>query len=639
MCGFAGIWTKTSSGIINKNNLALMGSKIINRGPDDEGTWINEQSTLGLVHRRLAIVDLSAAGHQPMLSASKRWVIAFNGEIYNHLAIRKEIEQEKVVQWQGHSDTETLLAAIECFGLDETLKKSVGMFTFALWDNKEEVLYLARDRMGEKPLYYGKIDDQVLFGSELTCIEVLLLKNKLTINKNALSQLIRQGFVMAPASIYNEVNKLEPGKYIKFDNEKSTIHTYWSVNNILRDNKTLDLSAEEAVTKLESLIKGSLKDQMLADVPLGAFLSGGVDSSAIVALMQNLSDKPIKTYSIGFDNEKYNEAGYAAEVAKHLGTDHTELYVNEKDILDAVNVVTDVFTEPFGDSSQLPMYLVCKMAKKHVTVCLSGDGGDELFWGYSRYQATLKAWSKLTGLPKFTKETLKVIAKILPIRILNQLGNLTVNQNLLGDKLAKALELLDVNEFISFYRNFLMASYRDVDKLVIGGGDGLASIMLEHNVIKDLSKQDAMTAIDMVSYLPDDILCKVDRAAMGVSLEGRIPLLDHRIVEFALKLPHVIKYCNEQAKYPLRQVLYKYVPKHLIERPKKGFSVPLGDWLKNELKCWAENLLTYEKLAADGYLNPEQVMKLWNEHLSGKRNWAAVLWNILMFQAWLEKRR
>lgn len=639
MCGFAGIWTKNTSQLISTDNLLLMGNEVSNRGPDDEGTWINKQGTLGLVHRRLAIVDLSAAGHQPMLSESKQWVIAFNGEIYNHLAIRTEIEQEKVVQWQGHSDTETLLAAIECFGLDETLKKSVGMFAFALWDNKNEVLYLARDRMGEKPLYYGKVDNQVLFGSELTCIEVLLVKNKLTINRSALSQLIRQGFVMAPASIYNEVNKLEPGKYIKFDSEKNTIHTYWSVNNILRDNKTLELSTEEAVTKLEALIKGSLKDQMLADVPLGAFLSGGVDSSAIVALMQNLSDKPIKTYSIGFDNEKYNEAGYASEVAKHLGTDHTELYVSEKDILDAVNAVTDVFTEPFGDSSQLPMYLVCKMAKTHVTVCLSGDGGDELFWGYSRYQDTLKAWSKLTGLPKFTKETLKAIAKFLPIRVLNQLGNLTVSQNLLGDKLAKALELLEVDEYITFYRNFLMASYRTVDKIVMGGGDGLANIMLEHNVIKDLSKQDAMTSIDMVSYLPDDILCKVDRAAMGVSLEGRIPLLDHRIVEFALKLPHEVKFCNQQAKYPLRQILYKYVPKHLIERPKKGFSVPLGDWLKNELKCWAENLLTDERLTADGYLNAEQVMTLWAEHLSGKRNWAAVLWNILMFQAWLEKRR
>jgi asparagine synthase (glutamine-hydrolysing) len=639
MCGFAGIWSDTPSSLINSKNLVLMGDEISNRGPDDQGFWINNNEKLGLVHRRLAVVDLSPAGHQPMLSESQRWVIAFNGEIYNHLAIRNEIDKETVVKWKGHSDTETLLAGIECFGLDETLKKSVGMFAFALWDNQNEVLYLARDRMGEKPLYYARINEQVLFGSELTCIEALVQKNELTIDRKALSQLVRQGFISAPSSIYNEIKKLEPGKYITINSAELKLQSYWSVNDIIRDNEPLDITETEAITQLETLIKDSLKDQMLADVPLGSFLSGGVDSSVIVALMQSISDKPIKTYSIGFDNEKYNEAIYASEVAKHLGTNHTELYVSEKDILDAVKVVTDVFSEPFADSSQLPMYLVCKMAKKHVTVCLSGDGGDELFWGYSRYQDTLNAWSKLSGMSYFTRESLKVMAKILPIKVLNKLGRLAVNKDLLGDKLAKALELLNVDEYILFYRGFLMASYRPVEKLVINGGDGLPDFMLDPNVVNCMTKQDAMTSIDMVTYLPDDILCKVDRAAMGVSLEGRIPLLDHRIVEFALKLPHKIKYSQNQTKHPLRQVLYKYVPKHLIERPKKGFSVPLGDWLKNELKEWAENLLAYDKISTDGYLNPNQVMLLWNEHLSGKRNWAAVLWNILMFQTWLEKRR
>lgn len=639
MCGFAGIWSKSPSDTINNNNLALMGSKIINRGPDDEGIWTNEESTLGLVHRRLAIVDLSAAGHQPMVSESKRWVIAFNGEIYNHLAIRKDIENQSAVQWSGHSDTETLLASIEYFGLSETLKKLVGMFVFALWDSLEKTLYLARDRMGEKPLYYGQINGQVIFGSELTCIEALHSHDTLSIDRKALSQLIRQGCIGAPLSIYNEVKKLEPGKFISFNNTTINTETYWSVNEVIRDTPVLEVSEEEATTQLEALIKQSLAGQMLADVPLGSFFSGGVDSSAIVALMQDISDKPIKTYSIGFTNEKYNEAKYAAEVAKHLGTDHTELYISEKDILATVNIITDVFTEPFGDSSQLPMYLVCKMAKKHVTVCLSGDGGDELFWGYSRYQQTLKAWSKLTGLPNFTKEMLKVIAKALPIRVLNKIGGLVINQRFLGDKLAKAMELLSIDEYILFYQSFLMASYKEVETLVLSGDNGISQFMLDDDVIRGLAKEDVMTSIDMVTYLPDDILCKVDRAAMGVSLEGRIPLLDHRIVEFALKLPHEIKYAQNQTKHPLREVLYKYVPKNLIERPKKGFSVPLGDWLRSELKDWAENLLTREKLTADGYLNPEQVMKLWNEHLSGKRNWAAVLWNILMFQAWLEKRR
>jgi asparagine synthase (glutamine-hydrolysing) len=639
MCGFAGIWTNTFSDNINKNNLALMGSKISNRGPDDEGIWINSKGTLGLVHRRLAIVDLSSAGHQPMVSASERWVIAFNGEIYNHLSIRKEIESQSVVKWKGHSDTETLLASIECFGLSETLKKSVGMFAFALWDSLEDTLYLARDRMGEKPLYYGQVNGQVVFGSELTCIEAIYDQSSLSVDRSALSQLIRQGYITAPLSIYNEIKKLEPGNFVSYRNQEVYVECYWSVNNILRDNQVLDISADEAITQLEFLIKQSLEGQMLADVPLGSFLSGGVDSSAIVALMQDLSDKPIKTYSIGFTDDKYNEAVYAAEVASHLGTEHTELYVSKNDILDAVKVVSDVFSEPFADSSQLPMYLVCKMAKEHVTICLSGDGGDELFWGYSRYQRTLKAWSVQSGLPDFTKESLKVIANFLPIKILNKIGSLAINQDMLGDKIAKALELLDIDEYIIFYRSFLMASYRTIENLVIDGDDGIADFMLDSNIIQGMAKEDAMTSIDMVTYLPDDILCKVDRAAMGVSLEGRIPLLDHRIVEFALKLPHKIKYSQNQTKYPLKQVLYKYVPKHLIERPKKGFAVPLGDWLKEELKEWAEYLLIYEKISADGYFNPDQVLLLWSEHLSGKRNWAAVLWNILMFQAWLEKRR
>ena len=616
-----------------------MGSKIINRGPDDEGVWINTKATLGLVHRRLAVVDLSSAGHQPMVSESERWVIAFNGEIYNHLSIRKDIESQGAIQWNGHSDTETLLASIEIFGLNETLKRSVGMFAFALWDNHEEVLYLARDRMGEKPLYYGQINGQLLFGSELTCIEAIHNHGSLSVDRKALSQLIRQGFIGAPLSIYNEVKKLEPGNFISFSNTGSHIESYWSVNNVIRDNPILDLSEDAAITQLEVLIKQSLTEQMLADVPLGAFLSGGVDSSVIVSLMQDLSDKPIKTYSIGFTNEKYNEAVYAAEVAKHLGTEHTELYISEKDILETVNILSDVSSEPFGDSSQLPMYLVCKMAKRHVTVCLSGDGGDELFWGYSRYQQTLKAWSKLSGIKDFTKEALKIIEKKLPIRVLNKIGSLLIDQKYLGDKLAKALELLNIDEYILFYQSFLMANYREVESLVIHGDQGISEILLDFEVMKGLAKEDLMSSIDMVTYLPDDILCKVDRAAMGVSLEGRIPLLDHRIVEFALKLPNEIKYFNKQTKYPLREVLFKYVPKQLIERPKKGFSVPLDDWLRNELKNWAEKLLSYKKLNHDGYLNPDQVTLMWNEHLTGKRNWSAVLWNILMFQAWLEKRR
>ncbi|CAM3863840.1 asparagine synthase (glutamine-hydrolyzing) [Rheinheimera salexigens] len=639
MCGFAGIWSTTKSDRINLDALQAMGNAIIHRGPDDHGFWVNDQQSVGFVHRRLSIVDLSEAGHQPMHSASTRFVISFNGEIYNHLSIRKEIEACTDVNWQGHSDTETLLAAIETFGLEKTLEKLVGMFAFSLWDSHDKSLTLVRDRLGEKPLYYASIANDVIFGSELTCIEAVLDKDNLSIDSAALSQLMRQGYIVSPLSIYNEVKKLKPGQYVCFDNSGSNFNTYWSVSDIIEQGEKIELTADEAEIELETLLLQSLKDQMIADVPLGAFLSGGVDSSLVVALMQKLSDRPVKTYSIGFNDAKYDEAIFAKEVASHIGTDHTSLYISDKQVLDTVSLMADIYGEPFADASQLPMYLVCAMAKKHVTVCLSGDGGDELFWGYSRYQMTLSAWQKLSGLSQFSRSSLKYIKRFLPITVLNTVGKLSIKDNLLGDKLSKALSLLDTASFILFYRSFMMASYRDVPNLVLNGDDGVSAVMLTDKALNMLTQHDVMPALDLVTYLPDDILCKVDRAAMGVSLEGRIPLLDHRVVEFALKLPTAIKYKDNTAKSPLRAILYKYVPQNLIDRPKKGFSVPLAQWLRCELKTWAEQLLDFEKLKADGYLDPIQVHKLWQEHLSEKRNWSAVLWNILMFQAWLEKRR
>ncbi|WNO61685.1 asparagine synthase (glutamine-hydrolyzing) [Rheinheimera sp. MMS21-TC3] len=639
MCGFAGIWSATKSDRINVEALQAMGQAIVHRGPDDQGVWLNDLHSAGFVHRRLSIVDLSAAGHQPMLSPTGRYVIAFNGEIYNHLAIRKEIDSCADVNWQGHSDTETLLAAIDIFGLAATLEKLVGMFAFSLWDNQDNSLILVRDRLGEKPLYFASVADDIVFGSELSCIEAVLSKDELSIDRAALSQLIRQGYIVAPLSIYKEVKKLQPGQYVRFNSKGAVFKSYWSVTDIIEQGDKLELSEETAAIELEALLLQSLKDQMIADVPLGAFLSGGVDSSLVVALMQKLSDRPVKTYSIGFDDAKYDEAIFAKEVAKHLGTEHTSLYISDKQVLETVNLMADIYSEPFADSSQLPMYLVCAMAKQHVTVCLSGDGGDELFWGYSRYQQTLAAWQKLSGLSQFTCAGLQMLQRLLPIRVLNKVGALSAKDALVGDKISKALELLTITDFKQFYRSFMMASYRNVPNLVINGDEGLVELMLSAKALSKLPTEDVMPAIDLVTYLPDDILCKVDRAAMGVSLEGRIPLLDHRIVEFALKLPQAIKYKNKTAKSPLRNILYKYVPQNLIERPKKGFSVPLAQWLRNELKDWAEQLLDFETLKADGYFDPKQVHKLWQAHLSEHRNWSGVLWNILMFQAWLAKRR
>lgn len=634
MCGLAGFYSPQFSVKNSSELLTIMSDEIIHRGPDGSGVWHSEDETIGFSHRRLAIVDLSPAGQQPMLSQSDRYTLAFNGEIYNHLDLRKQLEQEVDCCWHGHSDTETLLKGFDVWGIKATIIKTIGMFAMSIWDAKEKSLTLLRDRLGEKPLYYGWQNNVLLFGSELSSLKQYP-NFSAEINRNALSLLIRQGYIPAPYSIYSGIEKLMPGTMLVYKNDSCVPEkiVYWSVNDVIQNGTDAPFSGtkEEIVDALALQLGDAVERQMMADVPLGAFLSGGIDSSTIVALMQSRSSKPVKTFSIGFNEEGFNEAEHAKAVAEHLGTDHTEYYVTEEDALAVIPELASLYSEPFADSSQIPTYLVSKMAKKNVTVALSGDGGDELFSGYGRYKNTLDMWSKVSSIPLCMRPILSSAIKKIPTTLLDRLP---IGSNI-GDKIHKGADVLGRQTFEDFYLNYLMAHTRDPESIVIGGSD--PKYISERLTNVDLPKDALMTLIDHCSYLPDDILCKVDRAAMGVSLETRVPLLDHTVVEFAAKVPMSIKGFDKQAKWPLKQVLFKYVPRELIERPKKGFGIPLAKWLRGGLKAWAEELLNEEKIKEQGFFYPQMISKLWFEHQNGSRNWSYLLWNVLMFQAWYEK--
>jgi asparagine synthase (glutamine-hydrolysing) len=636
MCGLAGFYSFNISSDNAHQVLSDMGSAIIHRGPDDSGTWFEKSAGIGFSHRRLAIVDLSPAGHQPMVSSSGRFVIAFNGEIYNHMALRTEIEKQTTCQWKGHSDTETLLMAFEVFGIEQTIEKAIGMFALAIWDNQDKYLYLIRDRLGEKPLYYGWQKDALLFGSELSSLKKHPNFNA-EINRDALSLFIRQGYINAPHSIYENVFKLEPGTILRFacDSKTPEKTVYWSAkkNMLLGANNPFVGDSNAVVNELERQLGNAVERQMMADVPLGAFLSGGVDSSAIVALMQTRSNKKVKTFSIGFHEKGYNEAEFAKAVAKHIGTEHTECYVSSTDALNVIPNLATMYSEPFADSSQIPTFLVSKMAKEHVTVSLSGDGGDELFSGYGRYKKTASAWNKVNTLPYGIRGPLAKGLKAVPTTTWDKLC-FGLQKNI-GDKIHKGAETLNAKSFEQFYINYLMSHTRSPNSLVLNGNEPTI-FDFKNSEISQQGLLEQMAFMDTHAYLPDDILCKVDRAAMNVSLETRVPLLDHNVVEFSATIPMAIKTLHGDAKWPLKQVLFNHVPRELIERPKKGFGIPLEKWLREELKDWAESLLNENKLYQQGYLNSYLVRKYWSEHLSGKRNWSYLLWNILMFQAWLE---
>ena len=621
MCGFAGVLGK-----FNESLPPRMAEALVHRGPDATGVWADSSTGVLLVHRRLSILDISDAGQQPMHSHCGRYVIAYNGEIYNHLALRQELQAEGVSPaWVSHSDTETLVACLAQWGVERTLCRLVGMFAFALWDKQARALTLARDRMGEKPLYWGRQNGALLFGSELKALKVHPYFSG-EIDRDALAIFLRHNYIPSPHSIYRGIHKLPPGCYVQVsctsNEELPEPVSYWTVNDCVSAGLASPFIGSEnaAQAALEEAITQSVRGQMLSDVPLGAFLSGGVDSSLIAALMQSQSTHPIKTFAVGFDDPRFNEAEHASAVARHLGTDHTEFYVSANDALDVIPRLPEIYCEPFADSSQIPTYLVTKLAKQHVTVALSGDGGDELFGGYNPYQFAPRYWRALSKIPRPVRSGMKGLLEKLP----------------LPDKFQKLAGVMPAHSREDFYR-LLISHWLNPDSVVIGSREYSSVLNTPDAWPKTDSYEHWMMAMEAQMYMADDILAKVDRAAMANSLETRVPLLDHRVVELAWRLPLTMKIREGKGKWLLRQVLYRHVPESLIERPKKGFSVPLADWLRGPLRDWAESQLDERRLREEGYFEPQIVRCALTEHLAGKRDHSNRLWSVLMFQAWLER--
>jgi len=646
MCGFSGWLTQDNTQLDPQRTLIKMASAIAHRGPDDSGIWHDLDCSIGLAHCRLSIVDLSPAGHQPMHTASGRYVMVFNGEIYNHNKLRAELERNgKAPVWRGHSDTEILLAGIEAWGIEATIQRSIGMFAIALWDKHCRTLTLARDRIGEKPLYYGWQGDTFLFGSELKALKVHSAFRADEIDRNALCLFLRYNYIPAPYSIYRGIAKLMPGCLLRvsLEQRKPQIKAYWSGVETAVQGKAQPFSgsAEHAVTALESLLHDAVGQQMMADVSLGAFLSGGVDSSTIVALMQAQSSRPVKTFSIGFYDKLYNEATYAKAVAEHLGTDHTELYISPEDGIAVIPRLPTLYDEPFADASQIPTFLVSQAARQCVTVSLSGDAGDELFAGYNRYQLTASAWGKLSCIPRPVRQLIaSIITQISPAswnRIAAALQGIVPafgHWANVGEKLHKGADVMASQSADALYLG-MTSCWQASANVVIDATEPATLVTENIPALDGLNRIERMMVFDLLTYLPDDILCKIDRAAMGLSLESRVPFLDHRVVEFAWHLPMEYKLRAGQTKWVLRQVLYRHVPKKIIERPKMGFGIPIDSWLRGPLRDWAENLLDESSLQQQGYFYSAPIRKKWAEHLSGKRNWQYQLWSVLMFQAWL----
>ncbi|MEY3759271.1 MAG: hypothetical protein RIR39_762 [Pseudomonadota bacterium] len=647
MCGFTGFLTTSNAVSITEwpTLLIEMANAIRHRGPDDKGVWCDVDAGVGLSHRRLSILDLSPAGHQPMLSTSGRFVIAFNGEIYNHLEIRAKLKS--TTAWRGHSDTETLLAGFDTWGIENTIKKAIGMFAMAIWDKKDRSLTLIRDRLGEKPLYYGWQGNTFLFGSELKALKVHP-EFQAEIDRNAIGLFARHNCIPAPYSIYRNIKKLLPGSLltVTLQNPDAQLIRYWDARKIVAEGHSNPFMGTEgeAVDELEQLLSRAVKRQMLSDVPLGAFLSGGIDSTTIVALMQAQSSRRVQTFTIGFDETGYNEAEHAKAVAKHLGTDHTELYVTSRQALDVIPLLPTLFSEPFSDSSQIPTYLVSQLARQQVTVSLSGDGGDELFGGYDHYFKTTNINKKLAlfpiGINKLLTNIIKGRSKQFWSHFFSPLKPLLPANKDIGFTLHLMADMLKAQSVSEAELYHVKQSHWRNSAELVHGSSRMSTVFTEPHLQPETTHFfEKMMAIDMLSYLPDDILTKVDRAAMGVSLETRVPLLDHQVVEFAWGLPLAFKIRNGVSKWPLRQVLYKHVPQSLMERPKMGFGVPIDIWLRGPLREWAENLLTESTLSQQGYFNPLLIRQKWSEHLSGKMDNQYLLWDILMFQAWLEAEK
>lgn len=647
MCGLAGFFGPPSRNDSDLQSIAQrMNDTIYLRGPDSHGVWSDQAHGIALGHRRLSILDLSPEGHQPMISRNGRFVIVFNGEVYNFRDLRKELEAAGH-GFRGHSDTEIMLAAFCEWGVAAATRRFNGMFAFAVWDRDEKVLTLGRDRLGEKPLYYGwQPDGTLLFGSELKTFKAFPGFHN-AVNRDAIAALLRLNYIPSPHSIYQGVYKLPPAALLTWDGSASRPDPvlYWDLKAVAESSvdNPFTGSDTDAVNELERLLTDAVGIRMISDVPLGAFLSGGIDSSTIVALMQAQSSKPVRTFTIGFHEKNFNEAVFAKDVARHLGTDHTELYVTPKDALDVIPKLPSLYDEPFSDYSQLPTYLVCQLARKHVTVALSGDAGDELFSGYERYFVGRSLWNKISALPPWGRRAAAGALTTLSARSINTL--ISPFKALLpkkyqhvsvGDKLHKLAEVMQVSEPVTMYQN-LVSHWKNAHEVVIDGREPRNALIDSSNWPRVPDFTHRMMHLDMETYLPGDILTKVDRASMGVSLEGRIPLLDPRVIEFAWRLPLSMKVKGDQGKWVLRQVLYKHVPSKLIDRPKMGFSVPLDGWLRGELRDWAEALLDESRLKREGYFHPALIRQKWAEHLAGSRNWQYYLWDVLMFQAWLEE--
>ena len=646
MCGIAGFFTPARSRSADEMSGIVRGmtDAIFLRGPDDAGVWVDADQGVALGHRRLSILDLSPLGHQPMTSADGRFVIVFNGEIYNFQELRAELEQSGHT-WRGHSDTEIMLAAFLEWGVPRATQRFNGMFAFAVWDRQEHTLTLGRDRLGEKPLYYGWVDGTLVFASELKAVRAFPGFNA-AVDREALTALLRYNYIPDPLCIYEGFHKLPPATLLtlRSPNDNARPVHYWKLTEVVERglDDPFEGSEAEAINTFETLLKKAVGMRMVADVPLGAFLSGGVDSSLIVAMMQAQSSRPVRTFTIGFHEKEHNEAEFAKDVARHLGTDHTEMYVTGEDALNVIPQLPALYDEPFSDYSQIPTYLVCKMARQHVTVALSGDAGDELFGGYERYFVGRNLWDKFAWMPRPMKKLAAAALTALPPRVLNGLGAAArpvlpkrLRHVPFGDKLHKLAEVVAAPGMETLYLN-LMSHWKRPQEIVIGGRDPVTAITDTARWPRVSDFTHRMMHLDMETYLPGDILVKVDRAAMGVSLEGRIPLLDTELIEFAWRVPFSMKVRDGKGKWLMRETLYRHVPKALIDRPKRGFGIPLDVWLRGPLRDWAEDLLSEARLKREGFFHAAPIRQKWAEHLSGTRNWHFYLWDVLMFQAWLQ---
>jgi asparagine synthase (glutamine-hydrolysing) len=645
MCGIAGFWSRIDGA--SPDLLRRMTTCVAHRGPDDEGVWFDGDAGVGLGHRRLAIVDLSAEGHQPMASASGRYTIVFNGEIYNFRRLARELEGEGA-RFRGHSDTEVMLAAVEAWGLEAAVRRFIGIFAFALWDRREHVLHLVRDHLGVKPLYYAEVPGGVAFASELRPIEQFPGFAR-RINRDAVALLLRHNCIPAPYAIYEGVAKLRPGHIISYrgvPGERPVARAYWSAATVAEQGERAPLSLPdgEATDALETLLRDAIGLQMMADVPLGAFLSGGIDSSTVVALMQAQSTQRVRTFSIGFAEQEFNEAPHARAVAQHLGTEHTDLLVTPQHALDVVPRLPALYDEPFSDSSQIPTFLVSQMARGYVTVALSGDGGDELFAGYNRHVYGNRLWNRLRYMPPPVRRLASRALRAIPPGPLaaafgasGLMQSRQLNSAHAAHYLHKLADVIGVRGPEDLYLG-LSSHWTDPAAVVLGASEPLTRITDRDSWPALAGFTERMLYLDLVTYLPDDILTKVDRASMAVGLEARVPLLDHRVVEFALRVPLRQKLRDGRGKWLLRQVLSRHVPDALIDRPKAGFGIPLAQWLRGPLRDWAETLLDEKRLRDEGYFNAGMVRAAWKEHLSGAANLQHRLWDVLMFQAWLERR-